>query len=155
MTDFAFSPVAIVRACGSLHAPEMISRPAFPSSLRRSARAAPTPPRKHLAAHADQNAAKSRIDGTDIKRGDESKSVAVEYSLTKLGKTFIVPLRSICRWADRHGKHLNATIQLRHWIKCTIQFSLRLTFTQMWMAAEQLSKFQGSLRLVASQSKIR
>jgi DNA-binding HxlR family transcriptional regulator len=41
-----------------------------------------------------------------------SKSVAVEYSLTKLGKTFIVPLRSICRWADRHGKHLNATIQL-------------------------------------------
>jgi DNA-binding HxlR family transcriptional regulator len=41
-----------------------------------------------------------------------SKSVAVEYSLTKLGKTFMVPLRSICRWADRHGKHLNATIQL-------------------------------------------
>ena len=26
-----------------------------------------------------------------------SKSIAVEYSLTKLGKTFMVPLRSICR----------------------------------------------------------
>jgi len=41
-----------------------------------------------------------------------SKSVAVEYSLTKLGNTFIAPLRSICRWSDRHGKGLSATIQL-------------------------------------------
>jgi DNA-binding HxlR family transcriptional regulator len=41
-----------------------------------------------------------------------SRSVAVEYSLTKLGKTFIVPLRSICHWSERHGKGLSATIHL-------------------------------------------
>lgn len=37
-----------------------------------------------------------------------SKSVAVEYSLTKLGRTFIIPLSSICRWANRHHKELRA-----------------------------------------------
>jgi len=42
----------------------------------------------------------------------QSKSVAVEYSLTNMGRTFIVPLRSICRWVDRHGKGLSATVQL-------------------------------------------
>src|SRR5215468_9909575 len=36
----------------------------------------------------------------------QSKSVAVEYSLTNMGRTFIVPLRSICRWVDRHGMGL-------------------------------------------------
>lgn len=42
----------------------------------------------------------------------QSKSVAVEYSLTNMGRTFIVPLRSICRWVDRHGKGLSATVHL-------------------------------------------
>jgi DNA-binding HxlR family transcriptional regulator len=37
-----------------------------------------------------------------------SRSVAVEYSLTKLGRTFIVPLGSICRWANRNKKELTA-----------------------------------------------
>jgi DNA-binding HxlR family transcriptional regulator len=37
-----------------------------------------------------------------------SKSLAVEYSLTKLGKTFIIPLSSICHWAHRHNKELSA-----------------------------------------------
>jgi len=37
-----------------------------------------------------------------------SRSVAVEYSLTKLGRTFIVPLRGICSWAHRHKKELSA-----------------------------------------------
>jgi DNA-binding HxlR family transcriptional regulator len=37
-----------------------------------------------------------------------SKSLAVEYSLTKLGRTFIIPLSSICRWANRHTKELSA-----------------------------------------------
>jgi DNA-binding HxlR family transcriptional regulator len=41
-----------------------------------------------------------------------SKSVAVEYSLTNMGRTFIVPLRSICRWVDGHGKGLSATVHL-------------------------------------------
>jgi DNA-binding HxlR family transcriptional regulator len=42
----------------------------------------------------------------------QSKSIAVEYSLTTLGRRFVVPLGSICRWADRHGKELSATIHL-------------------------------------------
>jgi DNA-binding HxlR family transcriptional regulator len=37
-----------------------------------------------------------------------SKSVAVEYSLTKLGRTFITPLNGICRRANRHKKELGA-----------------------------------------------
>ncbi len=41
-----------------------------------------------------------------------SKSIAVEYSLTKLGRTFIIPLRSICRWANRHNKELRAIARL-------------------------------------------
>lgn len=30
--------------------------------------------------------------------------LAVEYSLTKVGKSFLAPLRSICQWADRQNK---------------------------------------------------
>lgn len=41
-----------------------------------------------------------------------AKSLAVEYSLTKLGRTFIVPLGSICRWANRHNKELSAVARL-------------------------------------------
>jgi DNA-binding HxlR family transcriptional regulator len=41
-----------------------------------------------------------------------SKSVAVEYSLTKLGKAFIGPLTSICRWANQHHKELTAVVRL-------------------------------------------
>lgn len=41
-----------------------------------------------------------------------SKSIAVEYSLTKMGKTFIIPLRSICRWADNNKKGLSAVVRL-------------------------------------------
>lgn len=41
-----------------------------------------------------------------------SKSVSVEYSLTRLGSTFIRPLGSICGWAARHDKELSAVIRL-------------------------------------------
>jgi DNA-binding HxlR family transcriptional regulator len=40
-----------------------------------------------------------------------SRSLAVEYSLTRLGRTFIVPLGSICRWANRHNKELSAIVR--------------------------------------------
>jgi len=43
----------------------------------------------------------------------QSKSLAVEYSLTKLGRTFIVPLRSICRWATNNKKELSAVVGLQ------------------------------------------
>jgi DNA-binding HxlR family transcriptional regulator len=42
-----------------------------------------------------------------------SRSVTVEYSLTKLGRSFIVPLDAICRWIDRHDRELSAVIQLQ------------------------------------------
>ena len=40
-----------------------------------------------------------------------SKSVAVEYSLTKLGRTFIIPLSGVCSWANRHKKELSAVVR--------------------------------------------
>jgi DNA-binding HxlR family transcriptional regulator len=42
----------------------------------------------------------------------KSKSIAVEYSLTKLGRTFVVPLTQICRWASRHRKEFSAVVHL-------------------------------------------
>ena len=50
--------------------------------------------------------------GLIVRRVTESRSIAVEYSLTKLGKTFVGPLRGICGWANRHGKELSAVIRL-------------------------------------------
>jgi len=50
--------------------------------------------------------------GLIARRVTKSKSIAVEYSLTKLGKTFIGPLISICGWANRHHKELNAVVRL-------------------------------------------
>lgn len=42
-----------------------------------------------------------------------SKPLAVEYSLTQLGNTIIVPLRGMCRWAKRHGMNVSAEVHLR------------------------------------------
>jgi DNA-binding HxlR family transcriptional regulator len=39
--------------------------------------------------------------------------MAVEYTLTKLGRTIIVPLRGMCRWARRHGKEVNAEVGIK------------------------------------------
>jgi DNA-binding HxlR family transcriptional regulator len=50
--------------------------------------------------------------GLITRRVTQSKPLAVEYSLTKLGTTFLVPLGSICRWANRYDKDLSAAIQL-------------------------------------------
>lgn len=41
-----------------------------------------------------------------------SKVIAVEYSLTKAGKTIVVPLRGMCRWAKRYGKVVSAEVHL-------------------------------------------
>lgn len=41
-----------------------------------------------------------------------SRSVTVEYSLTKLGKSFMAPATSVCRWIARNGTGLSATIDL-------------------------------------------
>jgi DNA-binding HxlR family transcriptional regulator len=34
--------------------------------------------------------------------------MTAEYSLTKLGRTIIIPLRGMCRWAKRHGREVSA-----------------------------------------------
>ncbi len=34
----------------------------------------------------------------------QSKAVAVEYSLTQLGRTIIAPLGGMCRWAERNRR---------------------------------------------------
>jgi DNA-binding HxlR family transcriptional regulator len=42
----------------------------------------------------------------------KSKSIAVEYLLTQLGRTFVAPLTGICRWANHHHKELSAIVHL-------------------------------------------
>jgi DNA-binding HxlR family transcriptional regulator len=41
-----------------------------------------------------------------------SKAIAVEYSLTQLGKTIIAPLRGMCRWAKRYCREVSADVHL-------------------------------------------
>src|SRR6516225_3680931 len=50
--------------------------------------------------------------GLIARRVTKSKSIAVEYSLTKLGKTFMGALIRICGWANRHHKELYAVVRL-------------------------------------------
>jgi len=50
--------------------------------------------------------------GLIARQATRSKSIAVEYSLTKLGSTFIIPLTSICGWATQHHKELSAVVRL-------------------------------------------
>lgn len=50
--------------------------------------------------------------GLIARRVTRARSIAVEYSLTRLGKTFLDPLHSICRWSDLHSRGVNAVINL-------------------------------------------
>src|SRR5215468_6238342 len=50
--------------------------------------------------------------GLIARRVTTSKAIAVEYSLTQLGRTFVAPLTSICRWANHHHKELSAVVRL-------------------------------------------
>ena len=51
--------------------------------------------------------------GLIARRVTQSKAIAVEYSLTQLGRTIIVPLRGMCRWAKRYRKDVSADVRLR------------------------------------------
>jgi DNA-binding HxlR family transcriptional regulator len=42
-----------------------------------------------------------------------SKAISVEYSLTQLGRTIIVPLAGMCRWARRYGREVSADVRFR------------------------------------------
>src|SRR5712692_2738990 len=43
----------------------------------------------------------------------QSKAIAVEYSLTQLGRTIIAPLGGMCRWAKRYRRDVSAEVRLR------------------------------------------
>jgi DNA-binding HxlR family transcriptional regulator len=50
--------------------------------------------------------------GLIAKRVTGSKAMAVEYSLTRLGRTLIGPLGGMCRWAKRYRKGVTADVYL-------------------------------------------
>jgi DNA-binding HxlR family transcriptional regulator len=50
--------------------------------------------------------------GLVARRIMRSNTVAVEYSLTQLGTTIIVPLGGMCRWARHHRRHVRAHVPL-------------------------------------------
>ena len=50
--------------------------------------------------------------GLIARRVTRSKPIAVEYSLSKVGRTIVEPLRGMCRWAERHRKHVTADVYL-------------------------------------------
>jgi DNA-binding HxlR family transcriptional regulator len=50
--------------------------------------------------------------GLISRRVTRSKSIAVEYSLTELGRSFVAPLTRMCAWAIHHGKELSAVVRL-------------------------------------------
>jgi DNA-binding HxlR family transcriptional regulator len=39
-----------------------------------------------------------------------SKAITVEYSLTKLGRTIIAPLRGMCHWAQHYSRAVSAEV---------------------------------------------
>jgi DNA-binding HxlR family transcriptional regulator len=50
--------------------------------------------------------------GLVARRVTQSKAIAVEYSLTKVGRTIIGPLRGMCRWARRYRRDVSADVRL-------------------------------------------
>jgi len=48
--------------------------------------------------------------GLIARRAIKSRTVAVEYSLTPLGRTIISPLRGMCRWAQHHRRDVSADV---------------------------------------------
>jgi DNA-binding HxlR family transcriptional regulator len=55
-----------------------------------------------------------RLESTGLitRRVTGSKTVAVEYSLTPMGRTIIAPLGGMCRWAKRHRRAVSAEVRL-------------------------------------------
>ncbi len=51
--------------------------------------------------------------GLVARRVTRSNAIAVEYSLTQLGRTIITPLRGRCRWAKLYRRDLSADVHLR------------------------------------------
>ena len=50
--------------------------------------------------------------GLVSRRVMQSKAIAVEYSLTQLGRTLVAPLGGMCRWAERCRKDVMAEVHV-------------------------------------------
>jgi DNA-binding HxlR family transcriptional regulator len=50
--------------------------------------------------------------GLIIRRVTGTNAIAVEYSLTRLGRALIDPLKGMCRWSRRHGRRVRAEVRL-------------------------------------------
>jgi DNA-binding HxlR family transcriptional regulator len=48
--------------------------------------------------------------GLIARRVTSSRAIAVEYSLTQLGRTIIAPLEGMCRWAKRYRRDVSADV---------------------------------------------
>jgi DNA-binding HxlR family transcriptional regulator len=46
------------------------------------------------------------------RRVTKSRAIAVEYSLTRRGRTLITPLRGMCRWAKRQRRRVSAEVHV-------------------------------------------
>ncbi|PYS53701.1 MAG: hypothetical protein DMG13_11480 [Acidobacteria bacterium] len=51
--------------------------------------------------------------GLIARRVTQSKTIAVEYSLTQLGMIIITPLEAMCRWAKRYLTDVSADVRPR------------------------------------------
>jgi DNA-binding HxlR family transcriptional regulator len=49
--------------------------------------------------------------GLIARRVRQSNVVAVEYTLTRLGRTLVAPLEDICRWARRHLRDVTGEVR--------------------------------------------
>ncbi len=50
--------------------------------------------------------------GLVARRVTGSNAVSVEYSLTRLGRTLVTPLKGMCRWARRYERDVTADVHL-------------------------------------------
>jgi DNA-binding HxlR family transcriptional regulator len=50
--------------------------------------------------------------GLVARRVTRSRTIAVEYSLTQLGRILVVPLGGMCRWTKRHRRRVSAEVRL-------------------------------------------
>ena len=51
--------------------------------------------------------------GLIARRVTRWNGTAVEYSLTRRGRTLIAPLKGMCRWARRHRREVRAEVHLQ------------------------------------------
>ncbi|MGB7282733.1 MAG: helix-turn-helix domain-containing protein [Candidatus Acidiferrum sp.] len=72
--------------------------------------------------------------GLIARRVTGSKTVAVEYSLTPMGKTIIAPLGGMCRWARRHGRRVSDLTG----IFCTSGSEREFTLKERWYADKEI-----------------